>query len=83
LERLLTEFKQEQDDTACCDSGADELAFSEELARSNDHTLAAAEISSPISYSHSEHDGCDAIKVNDTLGYCQVRPYQQWVVGDC
>eukprot|EP00775_Hariotina_reticulata_P005340 gene5340-5577_t len=78
LERLLTEFKQEQDDTAACDSGADELAFSEELARSNDHALAAAEINSPISYSHSDHDGCDAIKVNDTLGYCQDDPHDEF-----
>jgi hypothetical protein len=76
LDRLLTEFKQDQDDTSPCDSGSEDLADDEGLR--NDAAAApgsGADMAASPGYSHSE-DGTDdvgAVKVNDTLGYCQVR----------
>lgn len=72
LDRLLTEFKQDQDDTSPCDSGSEDLADDEGLR--NDAAAApgsGADMAASPGYSHSE-DGSDdigAVKVNDTLGY--------------
>jgi hypothetical protein len=75
LERLLTEFKQEQDDTQ--DSGSEDQADDEGLR--NDAAAApgsgSRDVAASPGYSHSEDgtDDVDRMKVNDTLGYCQVR----------
>jgi hypothetical protein len=77
LERLLTEFKQEQDDTQPCDSGSEDQADDEGLR--NDAAAAPGsggrDVAASPGYSHSEDgtDDVDGVKVNDTLGYCQVR----------
>lgn len=69
LERLLTEFRQ--DDIAHGgDDDNDELGCEDE-ARCNDNVHGNAD--SPLSYHLSEEqDDIEGMKINDTLGYCQV-----------
>lgn len=77
LERLLTEFRQEAVDTAACDDGGSEDLGCDDEMRCNDN--AARDTDSPVSSSHSEeHEEVEGIKLNDTLGYCQVDPHDDF-----
>eukprot|EP00882_Tetradesmus_deserticola_P001273 GHRQ01001376.1.p1 GENE.GHRQ01001376.1~~GHRQ01001376.1.p1 ORF type:complete len:403 (+),score=157.03 GHRQ01001376.1:240-1448(+) len=73
LERLLTEFKQEHDDTHACDSGSDDdegLRNDAAAVHNNDSGTGVA-ASPGCSHSQDSTDDVDGVKVNDTMGFCQ------------
>lgn len=71
LERLLTEFREEATEQGAGDDSSDDLGCDDEL-RCNDNAAGSAD--SPLSSSQlDEPDEIDGVKINDTLGYCQVR----------
>eukprot|EP00878_Enallax_costatus_P013437 GHUV01014051.1.p1 GENE.GHUV01014051.1~~GHUV01014051.1.p1 ORF type:complete len:323 (+),score=98.56 GHUV01014051.1:250-1218(+) len=77
LERLLTEFREEAAEQGGCDEGSDDLGCDDEL-RCNDNA-AGSPGDSPLSSSHSEeHDEVDGVTINDTLGYCQDDPHDDF-----
>eukprot|EP00879_Flechtneria_rotunda_P009515 GHRR01009959.1.p1 GENE.GHRR01009959.1~~GHRR01009959.1.p1 ORF type:complete len:292 (+),score=110.59 GHRR01009959.1:1312-2187(+) len=78
LERLLTEFRQDPEDTCAYDDGAEDVACHDELAQYNDHTMTQADITnSPASYTQSQDysDDVNGMKGTDTLAYCQEDPH--------